>query len=249
MNHILLAAPTSNYKDYCMVAWIKWITTDFSVLPYDILIVDNSKDDTYHETIKKELGDKGKVLHLPYKKGRTIHNTIAESNELIRQYFIENKYDYLFFNESDVFAPKNTIEYLLQLNKYVVGLPYFISHHYQSRLITYTFERAGYIRSSLNKTLQKSFIEFNGQIVNSNNIGLGALLIHRGVLDMIDFTTDLADENKTHADTVFHQKLLQKGIPVHQVQKHIALHLNGDWGIVTKLINEDNNEKDNNEKR
>ena len=240
--NILLTAPTSQHKDYCMKSWIKWITTDFSKYNYDILIVDNSKDPEYHKQIQNELGERGTVLHLPYDKDRDIRYTIAESNEMIRAYFIENSYEYMFFNESDVFAPKYSMDYMVQLNKYVVGLPYFVFQHYMSRLLAYDSVRAGYVRDSYIKTMKSAFIDCNGQIVNATNIGLGALMIHRGVLDAIDFTIDTVEaDSKPHSDTYFHSKIMQKGIPVHQVQKHFALHLNGNWNKVYKIIEDERN--------
>jgi len=241
---ILLSAPTSEYKDYCMKDWVKWITNDFSQLDYDILIVDNSKDPEYHKQIQKEIGNRGVVLHLPYKKGRNIQYTIAESNEMIRKYFIEGKYEYLFFNESDIFAPRGTIEYLVQLNKYVVSLPYFIFHHYNSKILGSAFEKAGYVRGSVIKPIKSSFIEFNGRTESEINIGLGALLIHRGVLDVVDFNIDetLIDKSLStlpHSDTFFHAKLKLAGIPTDMVKKHFALHLNGDWERVYDCMSEE----------
>lgn len=238
---ILLAAPTSEHKDYCMKQWIEWITTDFSDIKYDILIVDNSKDSNYCKKIQEELGEKGEVMHLPYKKDRSIIHTIAESNEMIRKYFLEGNYEFLFFNESDVFVPKNMLNLLLWENKQVIGAPYFIGHLHHSKIMSQVIIPAGSSRDIAPKTLKKAFIDFNGVVSPAVNIGLGALLIHRGVLDIVDFKVD--DENNpynSHSDSHFHEKVKKAGIQVFQINKRMAYHMNGNWNKVYNQISSEN---------
>jgi len=234
---ILLSAPTSVHKDYCMKDWINWITSpDFSDVDIDILIVDNSPDPTYHFKIAKELGSKGTVLHIPYKKDRDLYHTIAESNEMIRNFFLAKDYDFLFFNESDQFVPKKSIDYLLSLSLSVVGLPYFIKQHYGSLLISHHPIEAGYKRDVAINTLNTSFIEFDGKIKPDRNTGLGALLIHKNVLSITDFTIDEEMNLKENAwsDTYFQNRLEQKGFKIYQVKKYMSLHLNKDWSKLNK---------------
>jgi len=235
---ILLSAPTSQHKDYCMKQWTKWITaSDFSDFQYDILIVDNSKDKNYHKQIEKELYSQSKisceVVHLPYEEGRSIQKTIADSNEVIRKYFLEHKYEYLLFNESDVFAPKNTIDYLVAMNTEVVGLPYFLYQHYVSKIIQYKVVEAGYNREYTIGCVDYSFINFRGQVDPSYNIGLGCLLIKKEVLQEVDFTIE-DKEGTPHSDTFFHHKLKKLGISSFQSQKNIAYHFNSSWSELGK---------------
>lgn len=225
---ILLASPTSDAKGYCLREWASCVTdSEFSKTPFDILIVDNSATKSNVKTIEKAFKGKAKVLHYSSKKGESVHVKIANSNEIIRKYAIDNNYDYLFFNESDVFVPQNGLDYLLKKNAQVISLPYFIGQHYQSFLLDYSPTIVGREKELHIKPLLKSFIDFDGKVKRVHLAGLGAMLIKIDVLKQVDFKID--KENGAFSDAHFSEKLQQANIPIYRASKHLCKHKNQNW--------------------
>jgi len=118
---ILVAAPTSNLKDYCFEEYVEQVR-NFTYPNYDILLVDNSEDKKYHHKIL-EAGIRC-IHHKP--KGSPIEY-ITECQNIIRGVAIEGGYDYVFMLESDVFVPANIIEHMLCGGADVYTITYFIT--------------------------------------------------------------------------------------------------------------------------
>ena len=124
---ILVGCPTSDHKAYCLEPYIKAVTS-LSYPDYDIMIVDNSKEDAYHkritELLKKFAKDKQfKVIKDEYFEN--FKDRIVHSRNLIRDELIKNKYDCFLSLEQDVIPPKDVIERLLSHNKAIATGVYF----------------------------------------------------------------------------------------------------------------------------
>jgi hypothetical protein len=227
---ILLATPTSDYKEYCRKDWCAYLKT-LTYPNLDILIVDNSSDPEYHKVFEK---DGFKVLHLVPKKNEDIKYLIARSQEVLRNYCILGGYDFLFSLESDIFSAPNIIEHLLSFRKSVVGLSYFIGSGCFSEQVMFETETFGY--SSLSRTAdpERAFLLFDGQLKNHYQIGLGCILIATWVLELIKFRAD----NIWYSDVLLHQDLKTLGIPTYLDTSNLANHRNGSWEKVLASINQ-----------
>ncbi len=109
----------------------KWIShLDKLTYPdFDVLLVDTTPDTKRYYKFLKKKKVQGKKIELirrgwDYKKYHVLQ-LLAYAIEDIRQYFLANDYDFLFFLDDDIFIPKNSIQKLLSRNKDIVG---FIVH-------------------------------------------------------------------------------------------------------------------------
>lgn len=116
---VLVGGPTSHHFKYCIDEYldaIKNLTYD----NYDILLVDNSKDDEYFNYLKGKVP----VVKLPvyYENAR---ERVAESKNLIREKVLNEGYDYFLNLDSDTIPPKDIIERLLKHQKEITTGVYY----------------------------------------------------------------------------------------------------------------------------
>jgi len=118
---ILVGTPTHKSKFYCLIEWIENIKKlDYN--NFDVLLVDNSGDDSYKELIEKQ----GiKCISGPLTD--TAQKTLCDSRKIFFDYAIKNNYDYVLSVEQDIFPPPDTIKKLLSHKKKVVGGLYLLS--------------------------------------------------------------------------------------------------------------------------
>lgn len=226
---ILVACPTSDLKDYCVKDFI--INVRSFTYPADLIMIDNSADKNH---IEKFMDMKVDCMWVkPSEKG--IKYTIAESQEVMRRYFMRKPhYDYLFSLESDQFPPINILELLLSFNKDVISLPYFVSEGGQSRLLMRKIRK--------NKKNQLEFYEvpaheqskyLTGCIRNDiSNNGIGCMLIKRNVLKNIKFRITKDD---CYSDTHFHTDIFKQGIDNWLYTGAVSYHKNTTWDIIEEL--------------
>jgi hypothetical protein len=226
---VLIATPTSEHKDYCFKDWaymVKHLT-----YPSNILIVDNSINPLYHKKIKNEGFN---VVYAPALEGELLKETMCRCNNICRDYVLAEKFDYMFSLESDVFIPDNTIEYLLSLKRKVCGLPYFIGHVFESKVLAFEIEDFGGDVITQTYSADRAFLElFDGSIKNVYQPGIGCLLIDRSVLDKVKFR--IGDETNAHADVFFHIDLKKLNINVYVSTALMAHHQNGNWTKINAI--------------
>ena len=230
---ILVAAPTSDHKDYCLKQWSNYLL-GLTYPNKEIFIVDNSKDPLYHQKIIS--------LGLPCVHHRPLGMTdlkeiITSGQNLIRDKILREKFDYLFLNESDQFAPPNIIEYLMLQKKFVIGLPYFISGVTNTQLICFKKESWGAVRNYDPIFHDEGFIFFDGTITPVYQLGFGCLLIHRSIVERLPFRVDMNNPYGNHSDTYFHNDCHDNHIPVYADLGHMSYHWNKDWW---KVIDKEN---------
>ena len=230
---VLLATPTSDHKDYCMLDWISHVKK-LTYPNFDVIIVDNSTDEKYYKKIQEALGDKGKVFHKNRKKGQRLQDLMRDCNNKIRTEFLKNEeYKALISLESDLFPPVNFIEYLLRQRKPFVGIPYFTGQHYNSYIVEHFAEHFGNLRQ-IKPSLMKSFLKFDGKLAISNNTGIGCTFIDRKIMEDIKFRTEKGDTG--FPDTFFHLDIYQKwGMQPYLTTDVISEHRNSDWRKINKI--------------
>lgn len=231
MKKVLLAYPTSSAKDYCVKEFVKQL--DSITYPVDILVIDNSKEPKHalelDVLMSSSINKRVSVIH--YYQDIPIRELICKCHNIIREFFLDSDYDYLFSLESDVFCSKNTIEHLMSFNKLVIGLPYFIKQSYYSEYIGSVKETFGYIQYELNRTADEGFLFTTGTIKQVNQSGIGCHLIHRSVLEQVRFRVGSGNIDNFD-DQYFHEDLKSLNIPVYSDTANMAFHWNGNWNKI-----------------
>lgn len=226
---ILLFCPISNHKEYIIFDWLKHLKK-LTYKNMDVLLIDNSDNKIFAQRIAAEGFDCINIYmpHLP------IREKMYLCYKTFREYFLENKYDYWFSLECDVFPPLNVIEHLLILKSRVIGLPYFTFQHPMDQMLFTDFEYPFSNETTRFQNFFKEFQYFNGTVVQQFNTGIGCLLIHNSVLKKVDF--GMPNKNhEIHNDTVFHGDLSKAGIPVYIDTSAICRHFNSDWNKIREI--------------
>jgi len=109
---ILVGAPISDMHAYCFDEFINAITS-LSYPNYNILLIENSKTDTFYEKIK----NKAPIHKITYQK--RARERVTQAHNYLREKVINEDYDYLFILDQDVIPPKDVLERLTSHNKKV----------------------------------------------------------------------------------------------------------------------------------
>lgn len=208
MDSVLVSAPISQTKDYVLSDYMD------SVLnlryPCDYYFVDNSKDPDYHKNFINcdHIEPRGNVIDF-----------IAESQNKIRDYFLQGNWEWLMMIECDVIVPPETIGYLLHYNLPVVGASYFVRYHNQKPTICWLdIDDYAYGSTFLVGT-EAAMMRVNGEVQQVFSCGLGCVLINRAVLEEVSFRskakTNEISEGSVFSDSNFFIDLLKANIPVH----------------------------------
>ncbi len=185
---ILIGCPTFDRYIYCLKEYLTAIKT-LNYENYDILLVDNSMDNNYYDKLKS-LGLN--VIKDVYKE--TARDRIVSSRNILRQYALDNNYDYLLSLEQDVIPPNDVIEKLLSHNKKIVSGVYFNL----MKLENSTEPKPMLWRDYNITTNRMIFLTdeeiLKPQILELSACGLGCLLIHKSVLEKIKFRYSVEKE-------------------------------------------------------
>ena len=225
---ILVGCPTSEHKEYCLKEYIEAIK-NLSYKNYNILLVDNSKDDRYYNKIKSLGINVIKDKYLERARDRIVH-----SRNIIREYVLDNGYDYFLSLEQDVIPPKDIIERLLRHDKDIVSGVYFKEFITKSGLknilpLLYNSKEGYEYLFQLNED------DISGnKLIKVRGCGLGCVLIKRKVLDVIKFRYD--DKNKAFDDMWFSYDANKKGFFIYSDTgvrcKHLIREMN--WNKIKK---------------
>lgn len=238
---ILVGCPTSDSHSYCLDEYMKALfSLDYPC--YDILIVDNSKNECYSNKIK-EYGVE--VIKIPYHSSTL--KRIVDSRNVLRQYVLDNNYDYFFSLEQDVIPPSNVIQRLLAGNHDVIsGLYFGFTNKFEfpnikpgSVIMPVAYkilndeEKAK--ESGLQALRRFGINEINPpRRVSVRMTGLGCLLIHKNVLEKMPFRYEEGKPNTD--DRYFSDDVFKLGIP--QVLdtsvrcKHLLSGKDWDWATL-----------------
>lgn len=135
---VLIGTPIHELKDYVMKRWLENVRELRKVHRCDFLMVDNSPGLDYIEKVKdycKELGiDEYRIEHLEITQGEMvaknvdeqIHERVAHSQEIVRQFFLARDYDAWFSWECDQLVPVTTLDTLIGIMK---GADFMMVNH------------------------------------------------------------------------------------------------------------------------
>jgi len=219
---ILVGAPHWDKKDYILGRYATRIR-DLDYPNYDILIADNSSDET-HLNVLEAMG----LPAIWVNTGNTARERVRDSRNAIREYALEHDYDFVFFYDTDIIAPRNILLELLQWNKKVIGGWYYIGvPGYARPVITRNWvdlenqdpDRMAIYKGMAKNRLMKSFIG-----------AMGVQLIHKDILKQLSFFT--LPELHWFADSFFFYALERKGIQAYTDTEMLCPHYPSDWDEV-----------------
>ncbi|MFA6501437.1 MAG: hypothetical protein WCT85_01485 [Parachlamydiales bacterium] len=222
---VLLACPLSIYKDYVIPDWLNFIQT-LTYPNYDIFLVDNSHDPSYHKKLRKMGFDVEYVK--PEGESRFY---MAECDEIIRNKVLYEGYDYLMRIECDVFTPRNIIEVLMNWQTEVISAPYFMNLGPDSKMLYHTinFEK-GLFAKARNLTFLESFLKTTGDVELIYGCGIGATLIQADILNKIHFRVE--KNNAGFSDSFFYIDLINNGIINYVDTSIVTHHANRQWQAI-----------------
>jgi len=228
---VLVGCSTSFHKEYALKEYanaVKSIEYD----NYDVLLVDNSKDDNYFNKIKEHGLN---VIKGPYFESAI--KRIIESRNLLRKYALDNDYDYFFSLEQDVIPGKDVLKKLISHNKEVVSGIYLVHNIINNKrvLIPQAFiELPNKIDNLPNMRWLTREEFYSNKLMKIVSCGMGCVLIHKNVLGQIEFRS----ENDVFDDRFFGIDLYKKDIPIYCDAgvkcKHLILNRPYSWKDIKK---------------
>ncbi len=222
---ILLGCPTCDLYEYCLFEYLATIK-ELSYNNYDILLVDNSKNNRYSDLLKQNGIN---VIKDEYKE-RAI-DRIVSSRNILRKYAIDNNYDYLLIIEQDVIPPKDVIEKLLNHNKNITAGVYFTQTIYDGKkeIVPMLYKQYD---EEIGKMRYFTQEELTGNLEEARNAGLGCMLISKEVLEKINFR--YIQDKPAFDDVWFANDIRKLGYKIYadtRVKcKHLILKRPWTWG-------------------
>lgn len=209
----------SDRHGHLLDEWIKHLNK-LTWLNFDVCLVDTSiNSEEYFNRLKTKKVKKKKLIvfrHIWEHEKRHPIQMLADARNIIRDYFLANDYDYLFWLDDDIFIPKNGIQKLLSANKDCVG---FYAHVYYEPDTKPCLLKSGEIimgkgldywtwdeinaykkfvkkvrknKLSKKENLLKDFIvqdRWRPNLFKTYGVNLGVLMLKRNVVEAIPFRT------------------------------------------------------------
>lgn len=240
---VLVGTLFSNVKDYCIRDWFKNVC-QFTYRNFDLYAVDNSADKKYHKKIfnyfisRKKPDFKISVVRTP-RISKESEIFMAFSAKALRDYFLRNQYDYLFYLECDIFPPLDIIERLLAYKLPIISGMYFIgkkadSYPMINRVNEYDY---GSIFHSANDNFLNVFYQIKDvwEYKPVFNCGIGCSLIHRSIIERIPFREGSGITQSLHHDSAFAEDLYRNNIQ-NLFVPIVCRHENQDWKVQKQMI-------------
>ena len=220
---VLVGCPTWEGKKYCLKEYaeaLKKLTYD----NFDVLIIDNSKESQYAGMIEA-LGFK--VMRDEWQdKAR---DRIVSSRNKIKEYALENGYDYFLSLEQDVMPEPDVIQTLLCHQKKIVTGIVMNNLPVGNKI---ELMPMAYVEHPADPTglwyLPKQDLE-KQQLIEVKACGLGCVLMHKDVLEKITFRYEGGFD-----DMMFCLDAINSGFKIYADTSVVPKHLHGNWDGIEK---------------
>lgn len=218
---VLVAAPTNSRKDYICNEYLRNVT-NFTYPFKNYYFVDNSYNIFYHA---EKFIDKGFDCDYVNPKGKNNNDYICESQNKIREYFLNSDCTHLFLLEEDLLPPPYIIEDLLSYNTEIAVARYFIGEGKDSHLLHQIMDDTWSPNVNINYSPAGSFLEWGTGQQTNFNYGLGCIMIKKDVMKEIQFRVE---DETNHADSFFWLDVNYLEIPF-KVHDKLIEHRNLNW--------------------
>ena len=189
---ILVGSPVSDMYDYCFNEFVQ-SRKSLSYKNHNLFFIDNSKTENFSKKLKEN--------NLPFSRIKYIENArkrMIESRNILRQKVLDEGYDYLLNLDQDIIPPEDIIEKMLKHGKKILTGVYFVyNNQYASSPSNYLIPTI-WISDNLDKeTFDGASVRLmhpketqEDKIIRIVSCGSGCLLIHKSVLEKIEFRYD-----------------------------------------------------------
>lgn len=217
MDRVLVCGPCYYNKEYCLDKFVQHVKSlDYG--NYDIILADNSKGGKYRDKIKSLGID---VIKTRYVKGAM--NRIVRSRNELKDYAIENGYDYVLFVDQDIFLPRDTITRLLRHNKDLITGVYTKQYSDKSEKVMFL-----YYDPNKKKLVQPKLSQVpRDYLIPIVAAGLGVTLVKVDILQGMKFRHD--KRNRETEDTCFYKDCLLKGVKAYCDTGLVVGHEPSSW--------------------
>lgn len=226
MKKVLIGVPCYSAKDYCWTSFLKNLERIEG--NFDVLFVENTNENEYPLVFPKKVL---KAINVEYRfidPNPISRQALADSQNVIRLYAIENDYTHVLFLEQDIFPEPTMLNELLFHDVAVVGFPYFknLSENKTDFIVWSDVQTMldgkkeaeivpiDFVFSKINGTLQQVF-----------SIGLGCVLIDVNVFKNYAIEFRIDESIPPFSDTFFAQDLYMKKISFFADTSKTVKHL------------------------
>lgn len=220
---VLVGCPTWEGKKYCLKEYadaLRSLTYD----NFDVLLVDNSRESGYSRMIEA-LGFKA----IRAEWHDSARERIMQSRNKIREYALENHYDYFLSLEQDVIPEPDLIQKLLCHQKKIVSGIVFNNLPVGNKT---EFLPMAYVEHPVDPTglwyLPKQDLE-TPQLIELKACSLSCVLMHREVLEKIKFRYAEGFD-----DMMFSLDSINAGFKIYADTSVVPKHLHGSWDRIEK---------------
>ena len=235
---VLVASPTASAKHYCFEEWLDNVMSfkypNFDVRLFDNTVGDNGKYvDKCNDHYQRNFGADEQFLQIKSKASpkHPVKKRIATSHEECRKYALENGYDYLLHLESDVFPEADVIERLMEKRKKVIGALFYRDHGiFRAVMLQKRIYSSPHNIKSVNFEAHEDQYFVDGSVKKIASVGLGCVLIHKSVLEKIQFRYD--PKQDVFPDSLFSQDCFMKNITIWVDTSQVCRHENKSWALI-----------------
>jgi hypothetical protein len=227
MTRVLIGCPTWEGKRYCLQEYAAAVKALVKHTPADVLIIDNSKGDDYLTGLRAAGLNAEKGPWLPGARDR-----IVASRNILRQRALDGKYDYFFSLEQDVIPAPDTLSKLLSHGKDIVTgvvrtpLPF----NGEQDIRTLPMMYVPHPRDPAGLAYVPEAELAKPQLLRIAAAGLGCVLIHRRVLERVQFRW----QGTAFDDMAFYKDAADAGFEPWCDTAVQPRHLYGSWEGIRK---------------
>ena len=236
---VLVAAPQAAAKKYAFERFIDNVM-QFTYPNFDVKLFDNTDDNGDFTGYMNDyvIEHHGKNARFEALNSLLMHkmNTdsvierMARSHNDCREFTLRLKYDYLLHLETDLFPPSDIIEQLMAQTKPIISALYYVDNGiYRKPMIQRSVILAPRFLSSKNFMANEDLCFCDGTVKKIAHAGLGCILIHRSVLEKVNFRH--IDGVNNHPDTYFAEDCAKERIPIMLDTSIVVEHENSPWGV------------------
>lgn len=189
---VLVGSPVSDLYDYCFKEFVE-SRKSLTYKNHELFFIDNSKTESFSKKLKEN--------KLPFKRIEYLENArerMVVSRNLLRKKISEEGYDFFLNLDQDIIPPNDIIERMLKNNKKIQTGVYFVyNNQYSSENSRYLIPTLWVSDEVSSKVIDGASVRLmhpketeQDNVVKVISCGSGCLLVHRDVLEKIEFRYD-----------------------------------------------------------
>lgn len=222
---VLVGSPVTSLKEYCLGDYLK-VLKSLTYANKEFFVVDDSPDG---QSVSKVFESEG-IECVKSKFDENIAQMLVVSRNILRKKVLEGEFDYFLQIEQDVIPPTDVIERLLSNNKKIVSGVFFNFSHQKDPSVILP-NHFCLINPNDKHTMITRRIAFDdlwpSRLIKIFLTGIGCILIHRSVLEQIEFRVD--KNLQAFDDVFFCRDAFTKGFEIFLDSRVLCLHLNRPW--------------------